>query len=678
MLLNAGDRVPADGTLLDSVEFTTDESLLSGESLEIAKSSGSPLYMGTNVLSGHGIMEVSSTGMSTEMGKIAKLLQGISKEETPLQRKLDTLGRTIAFLCLFVCAMVTILGTITGKPLSIMFLSGVSLAVAAIPEGLPAIVTASLAMGVGRMAKRNALVRKLPAVETLGCATVICTDKTGTLTQNKMTVTNSWFVTGLDQIGLDAMASCTNVQTDEDGSISGSPTEVALYNYAMDQGGELYTKNSEIPFDSTKKYMAVCCDTPYGQSVFVKGAPEIILSLCKASPFDEAHNQITKMGQEGLRTIALAYGHDALGPNMNLSKINLNLCGVVGITDPPRPESAKAVEECHRAGIRTIMITGDSLPTAKAIAKRLKILGSKQRALSCKDIDNMSPDQLKLALKNTTVFARANPEHKLAIVKCLKDSGEIVAMTGDGVNDSPAIKEAHIGVSMGKGGSDVTRQASAISLMDDNFATLVNAIEEGRLIYRNILKFVRYMLACNLGEVLTMVIAIMLNLPLPLLASQLLLVNVITDGLPAMALGFSPLYNELMSCPPRDPNSQIISKWTALRISLRGLLIGCSTVGIFVLSDFYGASLEGSRGAALSMLIVSQLIYVFGCNRDGRPFTFKNLFDNRTLVLAVFVSASILLACLYYSPLAMALQIKPPTTELWMVIIGISMSGLLF
>ena len=677
VLLKAGDRVPADGRMLESASLTTDESLLSGESLEISKSTQDLLYMGTSVLAGHGVMEVSSIGMSTEMGKIAKMLQTISREETPLQQKLDALGKTIALLCLIVCALVSILGTITGKPPYIMFISGVSLAVAAIPEGLPAIVTASLAMGVSRMAKRNALVRRLPAVETLGCATVICTDKTGTLTQNKMTVTATWFEPGMEQSTLDAMASCVNIQIDSAGQAQGSPTEVALYNYALTKGGNILTKLSEIPFDSTKKYMVVCCDTSSGPITIVKGAPEVVFSLCKGSIPADVQSTLTQMSKDGLRTIAIAYGNSS-SSQINLARCNLKLCGIAGITDPPRPESAEAVRLCHRAGIRTIMITGDSLETAKAIAKKLSILGPRQRALRGSDIDTMTTDELTSALKNTTVIARATPEHKLIIVKSLKASGEIVAMTGDGVNDSPAIKEAHIGVSMGKGGSDVTREASAISLMDDNFATLVHAIEEGRLIYRNILRFVRYMLACNLGEVLTMVIAILINLPLPLLASQLLLVNVITDGLPAMALGFSPLYSQLMEVPPRSPNSQIISKATAFRILLRGLLIGCSTVGMFVLADYYGGTLECCRGTALAMLVVSQLVYVFGCNRDGRPFSLRTLFDNKTLVVAVLLSAAVLLLSLYYTPFALALQIKPPTNSLWMVIIGISLSGLLF
>ncbi len=680
VMVKAGDRIPADGVLLEAVGATVDESILSGESMDIEKRDGDPLYMGTTLLSGHGTIQVTAIGMYTEMGKIADMLRDINREDTPLQRKLAQLGKVIAIICLLVCAMVSILGTITGKPAYTMFVSGVSLAVAAVPEGLPAIVTASLAMGVSRMAKRNALVRKLPAVETLGCATVICTDKTGTLTQNKMSVVKTWFPTGCQSMALDVMVSCTSVNEDTDGTISGSPTETALYRYATSQGCRPLPKLNEIPFDSTRKYMAVSCNKDAHSAVLLKGAPEIVMTMCRRwGPLPPAaEDQLRDMAQEGLRVIALAWGQPKNRQSLDLSNCNLQLVGLIGIMDPPRPESGEAVRICHNAGIRTIMITGDSKTTAVAIAKKLSIMGPGNTALTGQDIDSMSHQELAQALKTTTVFARVTPAHKLAIVRCLKESGEIVAMTGDGVNDSPAIKEAHIGVSMGKGGSDVTREASAISLMDDNFATLVHAVEEGRLIYRNILRFVRYMLACNLGEVLTMVIAILLNLPLPLLASQLLLVNVVTDGLPAMALGFSPTYSELMRVPPRNPDSGIISKWTALRIGLRGLLIGCSTVGLFILTDYWGGSMAMCRGAALSMLIVSQLIYVFGCNRDGRPFGLSSLFDNKALVWAVILSAGVLLLCLYYAPLALLLQIEPPTTSLWMVIVGISMSGLLF
>lgn len=681
VMLGAGDRIPADGVILECAGAAADESLLSGESMSVDKDVGHSLYMGTTLLAGHAIMEVTDIGMSTEMGKIAGMLRDIDRETTPLQQKLNKLGKVVATICIAVCAMVTVLGIVTGKSAYTMFVSGVSLAVAAIPEGLPAIVTASLAMGVGRMAKRKALVRKLPAVETLGCATVICTDKTGTLTQNRMSVSDTWFVPGMEPRAMDVMVSCVNISYGENGEIQGTPTETALYRYASSTGIQPLTILDEIPFDSTKKYMAVKCSKGAGTIVLAKGAPEVIMPLCRRSASDlyTAEVQLRRMAEGGLRVIALAYGRCPSGNGrLNISAADMQLVGLVGLMDPPRPESAEAVRKCHNAGIKTIMITGDSKSTAMAIGRRLDLLRPGDGALTGADIDSMTPEELAAAAKTTRVFARVTPAHKLAIVRSLKQSGEIVAMTGDGVNDSPAVKEAHIGVSMGKGGSDVTREASAISLMDDNFATLVHAIEEGRLIYSNILRFVRYMLAGNLGEVLTMVIAIMLNLPLPLLPTQLLLVNVITDGLPAMALGFSPTYSELMQVPPRDPNSQIINKKTALQIAVRGLLIGCSTVGMFVLTDYMGGNLSICRGSALSMLIVSQLVYVFGCNRDGRRFSLRNIFDNKMLVAATLISLSVLAVCLYCPPLAAMLEVTPPTLPLWLLIAGISLSGILF
>ncbi|HAA25546.1 MAG TPA: ATPase, partial [Ruminiclostridium sp.] len=572
ILLEAGDRIPADGYLIESNEFQADESLLTGESMPVMKNAlpegtvfseekrtqnKALVYMGCTVAGGTGKAVITGTGMDTEMGKIARMIQQAQPQDTPLQKKLETLGSNIVTGCFIICAIVSVTGIIRGENVFSMLLAGISLAVAAVPEGLPAVVTIALALGVGRMVKRNALVKKLPAVETLGCATVICSDKTGTLTENKMRVVSVYSGRTRYQVvvdkqkhkgritlqgkpvdpkkltGLDLMMTtgivCSNVnfhgKDDEQPDSSdystffGDPTEVALVRMATESGYDPEMTMSEIrrireiPFDSNRKMMTVLCSLPSGDRiVLAKGAPETILQKCTSIMVANNERRIldydiqriekenTYMARNALRVIAMAYRIIERGKNIpdDLEQ-QLTFLGLAGMMDPPRSEAYDAVEKCKIAGIKPVMITGDHKETAKAIARALKIADEDQDVLTGNDLEKLSDTELKEKLRDTAVFARVLPKHKLRLVKAYKEAGYIVAMTGDGVNDAPAVKEADIGVAMGCAGTDVTRQAASMILMDDNFSTIVAAVEEGRNIYNNIRKFIRYLLSCNVG-----------------------------------------------------------------------------------------------------------------------------------------------------------------------------------
>ena len=573
VVLEAGDRIPADGEFLEGSSIMVDESLLTGESVGVSKDTNKKEkrsgYMGTTMLKGKGLFTVTSIGMDTEMGKIANLLDNIKEEKSPLKERLESLGKILVVLCLVICAVVTILGIIRGNDITEMFLLGVSLAVAAIPEGLAAIVTVSLALGVSRMLKRNALVRKLPAVETLGCTSVICSDKTGTLTQNKMTVKEVYLngkICELDKEKLTdytmlmkSLVLCNDCNYDFnvkniDKALHGDPTETALVKLFFKDTNLLkaFVEKSErvydIPFDSTRKMMSVIMRENGKECCYVKGAPERVIEKCsyilennKIKPLTyqkkkQVASFIEAMSSRALRCIAGAYKDENLTRSEKLED-GLIFIGVAGSIDPPRAEARDAVLRCKLAGIKPVMITGDHKNTALAIAKSLNICNNDDQVVTGEDIESMTDDELKKKVEKIRVFARVSPDHKLRIVRAFKRNNNVVAMTGDGVNDAPAIKEADIGISMGISGTDVTKEASSMILMDDNFATIVSAVEEGRVIYDNIRKFIRYLLSCNLGEVLTMFLASLLTLPNPLSPIQILFVNLATDGLPAIALG---------------------------------------------------------------------------------------------------------------------------------------------
>lgn len=684
VVLEAGDRIPADGTFIDAANMVVDESLLTGESVGISKdttkgkNSG---FMGTIVLKGRGLIIIDAIGMKTEMGKIANLLDNIEEDKSPLRERLDSLGKILVVMCIVVCLIVTILGIIRGNDITEMFLLGVSLAVAAIPEGLAAIVTVALALGVGRMLKRNALVRKLPAVETLGCTSVICSDKTGTLTQNKMTVKEILVNGRIYELDKEKIYDCEKLKEafiycndanynyeikDIEKAVMGDPTETALVKAFYKDSKELqkFVEKSkrvyEISFDSTRKMMTVIMNENGKETCYMKGAPERVLEKCnsvlengKVKPLTyqkkkQIYSYIEAMSNRALRCIAAAYKEENLVKNESV-ECDLIFLGVAGSMDPPRIEVKDAVLKCKMAGIKPIMITGDHKNTALAIAKSINICNSDDQAVTGDELEKMSDSELVKKVNKIRVFARVSPNHKLRIVRAFKKNNNIVAMTGDGVNDAPAIKEADIGVAMGISGTDVTKEAAAMVLMDDNFATIVSAVEEGRVIYDNIRKFIRYLLSCNLGEVLTMFLASLFYLPNPLTPIQILFVNLATDGLPAIALGVDPPDKDIMRQSPREKNEGIFARGLWEKIIVRGNLIGVCTLLSFMSGRYYGMDLATCRTITMCTLVMSQLLHVFECRSERYSIFEINIFSNIYLLGAVLVSMT-MICCILYIP----------------------------
>ena len=684
VVLEAGDRIPADGTFIDAANMVVDESLLTGESVGISKdttkgkNSG---FMGTIVLKGRGLIIIDAIGMKTEMGKIANLLDNIEEDKSPLRERLDSLGKILVVMCIVVCLIVTILGIIRGNDITEMFLLGVSLAVAAIPEGLAAIVTVALALGVGRMLKRNALVRKLPAVETLGCTSVICSDKTGTLTQNKMTVKEILVNGRIYELDKEKIYDCEKLKKafiycndanynyeikDIEKAVIGDPTETALVKAFYKDSKELqkFVEKSkrvyEISFDSTRKMMTVIMNENGKETCYMKGAPERVLEKCnsvlengKVKPLTyqkkkQIYSYIEAMSNRALRCIAAAYKEENLVKNESV-ECDLIFLGVAGSMDPPRIEVKDAVLKCKMAGIKPIMITGDHKNTALAIAKSINICNSDDQAVTGDELEKMSDSELVKKVNKIRVFARVSPNHKLRIVRAFKKNNNIVAMTGDGVNDAPAIKEADIGVAMGISGTDVTKEAAAMVLMDDNFATIVSAVEEGRVIYDNIRKFIRYLLSCNLGEVLTMFLASLFYLPNPLTPIQILFVNLATDGLPAIALGVDPPDKDIMRQSPREKNEGIFARGLWEKIIVRGSLIGVCTLLSFMSGRYYGMDLATCRTITMCTLVMSQLLHVFECRSERHSIFEINIFSNIYLLGAVLVSMT-MICCILYIP----------------------------
>lgn len=684
VVLEAGDRIPADGTFIDAANMVVDESLLTGESVGISKdttkgkNSG---FMGTIVLKGRGLIIIDAIGMKTEMGKIANLLDNIEEDKSPLRERLDSLGKILVVMCIVVCLIVTILGIIRGNDITEMFLLGVSLAVAAIPEGLAAIVTVALALGVGRMLKKNALVRKLPAVETLGCTSVICSDKTGTLTQNKMTVKEILVNGRIYELDKEKIYDCEKLKEafiycndanynyeikDIEKAVMGDPTETALVKAFYKDSKELqkFVEKSkrvyEISFDSTRKMMTVIMNENGKETCYMKGAPERVLEKCnsvlengKVKPLTyqkkkQIYSYIEAMSNRALRCIAAAYKEENLVKNESV-ECDLIFLGVAGSMDPPRIEVKDAVLKCKMAGIKPIMITGDHKNTALAIAKSINICNSDDQAVTGDELEKMSDSELVKKVNKIRVFARVSPNHKLRIVRAFKKDNNIVAMTGDGVNDAPAIKEADIGVAMGISGTDVTKEAAAMVLMDDNFATIVSAVEEGRVIYDNIIKFIRYLLSCNLGEVLTMFLASLFYLPNPLTPIQILFVNLATDGLPAIALGVDPPDKDIMRQSPREKNEGIFARGLWEKIIVRGSLIGVCTLLSFMSGRYYGMDLATCRTITMCTLVMSQLLHVFECRSERHSIFEINIFSNIYLLGAVLVSMT-MICCILYIP----------------------------
>ncbi|WP_338451999.1 calcium-translocating P-type ATPase, SERCA-type [Niallia oryzisoli] len=735
---SSGDRIGADIRLIDVKSLEIEESALTGESLPVSKTIAAlsaenlgigdmenMAFMGTMVTRGSGMGVVVGTGMKTAMGQIADLLQSAESMTTPLQRRLEQLGKILIVTALLLTALVVIVGVIQGHDLYTMFLAGVSLAVAAIPEGLPAIVTVALSLGVQRMIKQNAIVRKLPAVETLGCASVICSDKTGTMTQNEMTVTHlwssgqTWFVDGvgyeprgsffknderidvnsekaLQQMLMFGML-CNHaelIQKKKEYMVDGDPTEGALLVAAMKAG---YNRDDllkefnivqEFPFDSTRKMMSVIIKDPHGrQYVVTKGAPDILVGKSEAILWSgkkqllsqevkhTVQSAINELASKALRTIAIGFKEipaQTLVLDEKEAEKNLTFIGLQGMIDPPRPEVKTAVKECKDAGIKTVMITGDHVITAKAIAKQLGILSNHSKVLDGPALTNMSLEELEEVVDDVSVFARVSPEHKLKIVKALQSKGHIVAMTGDGVNDAPAIKAADIGVAMGITGTDVAKEASALVLLDDNFATIKAAIKEGRNIYENIRKFIRYLLASNVGEILVMLFAMLLALPLPLVPIQILWVNLVTDGLPAMALGLDQPEGDVMKRKPRNPKEGVFARGLGWKVVSRGFLIGLVTLLAFMFAYKDNPDhLEYAQTVAFATLVLAQLIHVFDC-RSEKSILSRNPFGNKYLVWAVISSLLMVLAVIYYPPLQPIFHTVPILASDWWIITGLS------
>ena len=731
--METGDRIPADVRIIESNALEVDEATLTGESTPIAKHSTEILqdkltiqdqqnigFKGTIVTKGSAIGVIIHTGMDTAIGQIATMMQETEQQLTPLEIKLKELGKILIFIVFLLTVLTVGIGLYHGQPLYDMVLAGVSLAVAVIPEGLPAIVTVALSLGVQRMIKRKAIVRKLSAVETLGCATVICTDKTGTITENKMTVQSIYLnqtlleVTGAGDkpIGeflhhnqpvdtsypnLHAMTLYGMLCNDatlyiKRGKyiVNGDPTDGALLVAARKLGISHEAKDSykiikQFPFDSIKKCMSVVVeDENKRRFLITKGAPEVLIPRCTHQAMNQdrvllkdtrnLEQQMNRMATKALRMIAIAIKplqkDDILIEN-HLTK-DLTFLGLFGLKDPPRKEVASAIYQCKEAGVRTVMITGDHRKTASAIASEIGMLDEDSKIIDGNELNDMTMDELTEVIEKVSVFARVTPEHKLKIVKAYQRIGHIVAMTGDGVNDAPAVKASNIGISMGMSGTDVTKEASSLILLDDNFNTIKEAIREGRNIYENIRKFIRYLLASNVGEICMMLFAMLLSFPLPLVPVQILWVNLVTDGLPAMALGLDPPAKDVMKQPPRDQKEGVFSRGLGMKIITRGVLIGAVSLFAFVLAyDSNSDNLTYARTIGFSTLVLAQLIHVFDCRSEKGIFS-RNPFSNMYLIVAVVSSVMLLLLAIYTKALQPIFHTTPLAGIDWLFIIVLS------
>jgi Ca2+-transporting ATPase len=703
VLLEAGDRVPADGRLVAAHGLEVDESTLTGESVAVGKTTEAvaaalPLadranlaHMNTVVTRGRGEMVVTATGPATEIGRLAGLLETALEGDTPLQRRLDQLGRRLAALAGVVVLIVLAHGLLRGEAPAAMVLTAVALAVAAIPEGLPAVVTVTLAIGMARMAARGAVVKRLAAVETLGSTTVICSDKTGTLTENRMAAEDGWAMGrrfGPDDAPAAALLAarlCSEARL-VDGRVVGGPTEAALLLLA-DQAGvpdHAWPRLAETPFESATKRMATLHDTGDGLVLLVKGAPEAVLPACTRMlaaegepPLDAATVQaeVARMSGQALRVVALA-GRRVDVPGDPAAMLNgLTLHALVGLADPPRSGAAQAVADCRTAGIAVKMITGDHRDTAAAIAARLGLAGE---VVTGPELDRLSDAELAQRIDQVAVFARVAPEHKVRIVQALKTCGHVCAMTGDGVNDAPALKAADIGVAMGRGGSDVAREAAAMVLTDDQFPTVVRAVAEGRTIYDNILKFVRFQLSTNIGALLAVLAAPALGMPVPFHAIQILWVNIIMDGPPAMALAFDPPRPGLLSRPPRPAHEPMLGWRRAARLGVYGTTMAAGTLFAFAHARAGGAGLEEARTLAFTTFVLFQFFNLFNA-RVGRESAFgPGVFANGKLWLALVGVVALQAVVVEWAPARALFHTTPLPLDHWALAALIASSVVVF
>ncbi len=710
--LEAGDFVPADARLLHSVSLKSEESALTGESVPSEKDAtaivdekaplgdrANMVFSGCSVTYGTATAVVTATGMNTEMGKIANLLDNEGDSETPLQKKLAQLGKYLGFMALGACAVIFIVGLLNHIPVLEIFMTSVSLAVSAIPEGLPAIVTIVLSIGVQRMVKKNALIRRLPAVETLGSASIICSDKTGTLTQNRMTLVKAYVDGAADTEAISdenspavrellryATLCCDgSVVVGADGTEQhiGDPTETSIVLAAHKNGMEKDALNrsfprlSEIPFDSDRKLMTTVNRIGEQNVVIVKGAFDMLAVRCVAGDLDTAKRMTESMSEDALRVLAVAYktiDDVPSAPTSEELENGLTFMGLVGMIDPPRPECKVAVATCRRAGIKPVMITGDHVVTASAIARELGILEEGDRAITGSELDAMSEDELDAQVEHISVYARVSPENKIRIVKAWQRRGQVVSMTGDGVNDAPALKAADIGCAMGITGTDVAKSAADMTLTDDNFATIVDAVREGRGIYANIKKVVGFLLGTNIGEVITVFFAMLLWHETPLLSMQLLWINLVTDSLPAIALGMEPVESDVMEHRPKPKNEGLFAGGLGVRVVLMGIMFGILSLvafalGAYVLTPEGMDNIAVGQTMAFMVLSLSQTLHAFHMRSDKSLFKIGP-FGNRTLNGATLIS--VLLVCLVlFTPVRIAFGLELLTGKLYLVSLGL-------
>ena len=702
VILETGCYVPADIRLIKTSNLKVEESSLTGETEAVEKDENAlfnnqkvPLgdmknmvFAGTAVVNGHAEGIVTNIGMNTEVGKIASMIITNEAPQTPIQKKLSEVGKVLGIACVVICALIFVIGVIKKISVVEMFMTSVGLAVAAIPEGLPAIVTIILSIAVTKMAKRNAIIRKLPAVETLGSSKVICSDKTGTLTENNMKVVE---IIGNKNKILEYGALCCNCEINE-GVVEGEPTEVAIVKEAVkEKQNKVLPRIYEIPFDSNRKLMTTVNELEKGKyRIITKGAPEILLGICdyyeenntvhdmNSTFLSKIKNKNEKMAEKALRVLGVAYLDVDIMPkeiSADFLEKGLIFVGLIGMIDPPRKGVKEAVLACRRAGIKTVMITGDHIITAKAIAKDLEILRGRELAITGQELDKISDSKLEKEIMNYSVFARVTPEHKVRIVKAFQKTGAVVAMTGDGVNDAPALKKSDIGIAMGRKGTDVAKNAADMILNDDNFVTIVDAVKQGRNIFDNIKKAIHFLIATNIGEIVTIFVGLLLGVKSPLLAIQLLWVNLVTDSLPAIALGLEPPEKDIMNRPPRDSKKSIFADGLMGKIVVEGFMIGMFTIlAFFIGNKYYG--IEVARTMAFISLGMLELIHSFNVKSEESIFK-VGLFENKYLLGAFGLGTVLQLGIIFVPSLAEIFKLTQLNTIQWLITIAISIAPII-
>ena len=646
------------------------------------------VFAGTAVVNGHAEGIVTNIGMNTEVGKIASMIITNEAPQTPIQKKLSEVGKVLGIACVVICALIFVIGVIKKISVVEMFMTSVGLAVAAIPEGLPAIVTIILSIAVTKMAKRNAIIRKLPAVETLGSSKVICSDKTGTLTENNMKVVE---IIGNKNKTLEYGALCCNCEINE-GVVEGEPTEVAIVKEAVkEKQNKVLPRICEIPFDSNRKLMTTVNELENGKyRIITKGAPEILLGICdyyeenntindmNSSFLSKIKNKNEKMAEKALRVLGVAYLDVDIMPKeieADFLEKGLIFVGLIGMIDPPRKGVKEAVLACRRAGIKTVMITGDHITTAKAIAKDLEILKGRELAITGQELDKIPDSKLEKDIMNYSVFARVTPEHKVRIVKAFQKTGAVVAMTGDGVNDAPALKKSDIGIAMGLKGTDVAKNAADMILNDDNFVTIVDAVKQGRNIFDNIKKAIHFLIATNIGEIVTIFVGLLLGVKSPLLAIQLLWVNLVTDSLPAIALGLEPPEKNIMNRPPRDSRKSIFADGLMGKIVVEGFMIGMFTIlAFFIGNKYYG--IEVARTMAFISLGMLELIHSFNVKSEESIFK-VGLFENKYLLGAFVLGTVLQLGIVFVPSLAEIFKLTQLNSTQWLITLAISIAPII-